>query len=523
MRQCLCALLAVFLFVPVFFASAQSTCGTITAPSGWITPHDLTTPLVTTAITDCSAPFGQLAAPDPVQAFRIEGNIVSNNGTVTIPNATTINYKIEQAPLCLCSYYSTLFRKVGDSYEYVDTKPQPATEQDYRDLAIQFFTDPADVEINVTRMMSRNPWAGLKYGSVEFIKIDTFYEYVQQHYVVKNPPLTLGTYVLVIKVYPIYPTNAWQKFFDYLIPTAYAETPNTYTLTFTLVNTAPAPTGASSVLFLPGIMGSRLYENSSDCGGSGEQERWFSTNNCNQLRLLTNYTGKSINPIYTKAGESSVIDATHLVVDFPLYRTFLQSLADWKHDGVIADYAAVPYDWRLRLDDLLKAKRDSSTGKVTYDIANTFEESYLYQTLKDLVAHSKSGKVTIVAHSNGGLLAKTLLATLAAKHDPLIDKIDTVILVAVPQSGTPDALVGMLQGEDIGPAGLVVSQQTARQLMNTMPFAHHLLPNQSYFSGSGVTVTTPVIRFVTGTATAPWVNTYGPAITDANTMQSFLR
>ena len=524
MRQCFYTLFVVFLVTPIFSVSAQTTCGTITAPEKWDISFTATTPLQTNAIIDCAAPFGQLVGPNTPQTLSIEGDTIADNATVIIAGTTTANYSISAAPNTSRVYYSNiLFRQVGASYEYVSMTPPPATAQIYRDLATQFFTDPADIETNVTRMLSRNPYEGLKYGSVEFVKIDTFYAYVKKEYSTKKTPLSLGTYVLVFKSHQIFQTNAWQELLSRLIPTAYADTLNTYTLTFTLAPAAPVQTGASSVLFLPGIMGSRLYENGSDCGGNGEQERWFSTSNCSQLRLLTDYTGKSINQIYTKAGESSVIDATHLVVDFPLYRTFLTALAGWKQEGTIADYAAVPYDWRLRLDDLLKAKRDPGTGKVTYDITNTVEDGYLYQTLKELVAHSKSGKVTIVAHSNGGLLAKTLMATLQARHDPLIDKVDVVVLVAVPQVGTPDAIVGMLQGEEIGPSGLVVSQQTARQLMNTMPFAHHLLPNASYFNGSGVTVTTPAISFVTGTATAPWVATYGSTITSAHTLQSFMR
>jgi hypothetical protein len=176
----------------------------------------------------------------------------------------------------------------------------------------------------------------------------------------------------------------------------------------------------------------------------------------------------------------------------------------------------------LRLDDILKARRDTATNKVQYDVTSTVEEGYLYKSLQELASNPLAGKVTIVAHSNGGLVAKRLLAHLAITNDPLLAKVDNLILVAVPQVGTPGTLLGLLHGDEIGLAGFVVSQQTTRQLMNTMPFAFHLLPNQSYFSGSGASVSTPVINFESGSLTTPWANTFGTNITTAPALKTFL-
>ncbi|MFN3693354.1 MAG: lipase/acyltransferase domain-containing protein [Candidatus Paceibacteria bacterium] len=303
--------------------------------------------------------------------------------------------------------------------------------------------------------------------------------------------------------------------------TATTTDPGTGTTTATSTATSTATTtGASSVLFLPGIMGSHLYEQGQQCNDLGtEQQRWFSINDCEQLRLLTDSGGESINDIYTKASNDSVIDE---VLGQNLYKSFFIQLANWKAEGKINDYALVPYDWRLRLDDLLKAKADQSTGVIRPNPSGTIQEGYLYQTLENLVASSSSGKVTIVAHSNGGLLAKTFLATLQNTSDPLLSKVDNLILVASPQVGTPDTLMGMLHGSEIGLGGFVVSNQTSRTLLNTMPFGFHLLPNKSYFDSTGVTVDTPVITFEQGTVTTPWINTFGQSIADAGTMERFM-
>ncbi len=482
MRQCFCTLFAVFLLLPVFRVSAQTAgvppCGNLFIPANYYYEgyEEYIEP-----ITNCANPLNADTSVSFSATLQLADQVVAEGSVITVPadvSAVPVTFTMDRhsfgAPL-------DIYRREGVDYRLV-------------------------------------------YTAFDNVSAPT------------SAPLSPGLYTaaFVYEEAPVFNQAAptwWQQIKNFLIPTAFASYPNykqVQVINFEIKATAAVPTGASSVLFLPGIMGSRLYEEGTACGGSGEQERWFSTSECDQLRLLTDYTGKSINPVYTKASESSVIAATRvglgsIAITSPLYRSFLTELAQWKQSGEIADYVAFPYDWRMRLDDLLKAKRDLVTGKVTYDITNTFEDGYVYQTLKDLVAHSKSGKVTIVAHSNGGLLAKTLLATLQSRRDPLLDKIDVVILVAVPQVGTPDALVGMLQGEEIGPAGLVVSQKTARQLMNTMPFAYHLLPNASYFNGSGVAVRTPAIKFINGTATTPWMNTYGETIADVNKMQAFLR
>jgi hypothetical protein len=79
----------------------------------------------------------------------------------------------------------------------------------------------------------------------------------------------------------------------------------------------------------------------------------------------------------------------------------------------------------------------------------------------------------------------------------------------------------MLHGSEIG-GGAVVSQEMSRILSNTAPFAHHLLPNQNYFDGSGVSMFTPVVSFKAGSSTNGWRDTFGPEITDNEKLHQFL-
>lgn len=307
-----------------------------------------------------------------------------------------------------------------------------------------------------------------------------------------------------------------KKLTSSFIPTAHAyydDYQEVQTFNFTLIEKVEPPAGASSILFLPGIMGSHLYEMSDECIGFGEQRRWFSHTDCEQLRLLTNSSGESINEIYTKPEEDSVVDET---LGFNLYKSFLTDLEEWKEDDVIADYAAVPYDWRLKLSDILKTKQVEN--KVVFDQASSYQDSYLYQNLANLVDSSKSGMVTMVAHSNGGLLVKELLSQMETNDDPLLSQVDNVILVGVPQAGTPESLTSLFHGSKLGPAGIVVSQETTRTLLNNSPFAYHLLPSENYFNS----VDTPVVSFEIGAITGPWSSSFGNEIKTRATLERFL-
>jgi|AntRauTorckE6833_2_1112554.scaffolds.fasta_scaffold22176_1 hypothetical protein len=97
------------------------------------------------------------------------------------------------------------------------------------------------------------------------------YRYIQNYSSSNLPIHATGTYSLVTRVMekPILVSSRswWQKLFPPLIPTAYAQNialpeEEVFVTTFTIKLKEPEepdPTGASSVLFLPGIQASRLY------------------------------------------------------------------------------------------------------------------------------------------------------------------------------------------------------------------------------------------------------------------------
>ena len=239
----------------------------------------------------------------------------------------------------------------------------------------------------------------------------------------------------------------------------------------------------SNVLFLPGLMGSRLYEQKN----SIEKELWVSRDDPDHADLSLNEDGKSINEIYTKddtqkldgdGDETGIIDD---VYSANIYQSFISDLKKWKDDEkIIEDYAFIPYDWRLSLQDII-TNGATDNDNLSYDRIQDFSESFILKKLEELQTSSRTGKVTIIAHSNGGLVAKALMQKLKDTNNPLYGKIDKIIFVAVPQVGTPDATVALLHGTELG-HGFIMDKDRSRQLAENMSTVYNLLPSAGYFT-----------------------------------------
>lgn len=163
---------------------------------------------------------------------------------------------------------------------------------------------------------------------------------------------------------------------------------------------------ASNVLFLPGIEASRLYRPNYD---GGTDQLWEPNADSDANDLLLTADGQSArNDIYTK----DVIRQAYLVGP-NIYESFVAQMDGLKTVGTITDWKSVPYDWRLSFDDILNSGHQFPDGRMYYSGDHAATSSpYIVQELRRLAGSSKTGKVTIVAHSNGGLLAKALVEKL---------------------------------------------------------------------------------------------------------------
>jgi pimeloyl-ACP methyl ester carboxylesterase len=242
----------------------------------------------------------------------------------------------------------------------------------------------------------------------------------------------------------------------------------------------------SNVLFIPGLQASRLYRDDVDLLGGGTTTRraWepYTNNDIRSLFLAPN--GESLNhTIFPK----DIIEAAYGTKG--IYKKFVATMDGVVADGTIKEWRAYPYDWRMSVNDLVNDN--------------------LFREIERLASTSKTGKVTVIAHSNGGLIAKMLGKKLEERGKSAL--LGRVLLVAVPQLGTPHAIAGMLHGDSqdiLG--GLVASKSTMRSLGQNMLGAYGLLPSEEFFTR----VTAPVITFL-GNAVGSYDN-FANYITDKN-------
>jgi len=231
----------------------------------------------------------------------------------------------------------------------------------------------------------------------------------------------------------------------------------------------------SSVAFLPGFMGSRLYT-PKDSGGK-EASLWIPNSNGDMCTLRLNDNGSSTKEIYTR----DIIDKVSVFSSFGgVYDDFIRYMNTLGGEKRFREWKAFPYDWRYDVRDIVaNGIRMGENGQVT----KTLE---LVAEMERLASESYTGKVTIITHSNGGLLAKALISELERRGKA--NRIDRLILVAAPQLGTPESIVRLLQGEG-GPP--YIRNSVFREAGENMPGAINLLPHQEYFNR----VNNPVIEF----------------------------
>lgn len=287
----------------------------------------------------------------------------------------------------------------------------------------------------------------------------------------------------------------------------YIDCPDVADLYFDLVGVdkVETPEGNSSVLFLPGFMASRLYDSS--------EQLWEPGNNADVERLYLDENGESINDIHTK----EIIKETNVPVNLGvagqnIYKSFSSMMDDLVFDGTIKEWQSYAYDWRQDIMDIV----DNGTKYEN-------ESKKLEDVLESLAQNSNSGKVTIIAHSNGGLLAKALLNKLQddknAGRNNLIDKVDVLILVAVPQIGTGKAVPSMLHGYDQHIAlGFLMNESVAREFGKNIPGAYGLLPSREYINRINLSPVT----FDTGDVTSIFTSTYGNVIDSYGEYKNFL-
>ena len=227
----------------------------------------------------------------------------------------------------------------------------------------------------------------------------------------------------------------------------------------------------SNVLFLPGLEASRLYVDSSGILGTSTNRLWEPNRNGDIEKLSLNEFGISKDStIYTKDILGKALKTKNI------YKSFIAMMNSVVAEETINEWLSFPYDWRMSIDDIVYGETNLSASSTN-----------LISVLEELSYSSRTGKVTIIAHSNGGLIAKLLSKALEEKGEG--DLIDKIIYVTIPELGTPQAVLAMLHGyKQSILGGSILSENTARTFSQNTPGAYGLLPSKEYFEQNPITI-----------------------------------
>jgi pimeloyl-ACP methyl ester carboxylesterase len=470
--------------------------------------------------TDCRNPFGQTPNA-PKYTVLVNGEVVGDGDSIPLVGGVALaispNFSSPR------NIQFRLYRHSGT--EYLEQNLYPSwpdeayffsyipihfalleTRQRYSDIltahfawqSFDYFYDPSTNE----DILDEETGEPVRYRFFAFMTA------AEDAFVPELPTFPAGTYTAVFEPFELClnynnESASWfAKLQSFIIPTAHAQcggfAQTVSTVTFTITEAQAEPRGASSILFLPGIQASRLYTR----GALGFEDQLWTPNNNNDVRQLAMTTfGESIHSVYTRDVLDKVIGLGSVYSSF---QTYLDNLVI---NEQIKDWQSFAYDWRYAVDDIVKNGTQYET-----------EKRYVSEILEALAEDSFTRKVTVIGHSNGGLLAKVLIHELEKQNRA--DLVDHVILLASPQLGTPKAIGSMLHGYDqaiLG--GIILQADTARTVTHNLPGAYGLLPTPEYLT---VTDNQSVVTFIPGVATDELIAIHGTQITNFSALEGFM-
>ncbi|MEI7463163.1 MAG: hypothetical protein WCK03_02080, partial [Candidatus Taylorbacteria bacterium] len=140
----------------------------------------------------------------------------------------------------------------------------------------------------------------------------------------------------------------------------------------------------SSVLFIPGLEGTRLYRQISLPLGLGNSTNrlWEPLLNINTEHLYLDANGRTQDPSIYSGGPIDIALGLKGV-----YGKLMNNLSDLVASGKISEWRPYGYDWRKPISEVVEGVEKKAT---TTDS--------LIATVKDMAARSMTGKVTLLAH-----------------------------------------------------------------------------------------------------------------------------
>lgn len=222
-------------------------------------------------------------------------------------------------------------------------------------------------------------------------------------------------------------------------------------------DTDPAPVAPREpVIIIPGIIGSYLNKNYDDFS-----EIWPNVsrlllpgpdNFLNDLALNIDGTENTLFPI--SVGDIIREEAGSHVFD--------ALISDLENAGYVegTDLFVFPYDWR-------KSNNDNAI--------------LLQEKIDEILLNFSAEKVDIVAHSMGGILAKTYILNEG------IEKVDQLVFLGTPHLGAPKGFKGLMYGDDLGYRFLFLglNEKKLKDISQNMPAVYELLPSEKYINKTG--------------------------------------
>lgn len=223
-------------------------------------------------------------------------------------------------------------------------------------------------------------------------------------------------------------------------------------------------TNRNPVLIVPGI-GSTEIEKGGDL-------LWVDVN-----RIVGDPTDSFLDPLAFNH-DNTPSDSTLYITDVIRKKTFWPVTFDYT-DGLINELEnqgyveeqnlfTFPYDWRYGL-----------SGKYADGTTNS---DLLKNKIQEILAQTSASKVDVVAHSMGGLIVKKYV-----QDNPTSNYIGKAVFVGVPETGAPEAVKALIQGDNfgigLGPFGL--SDSEMKKLAQNMPGVYDLLPSPQYYNQAG--------------------------------------
>lgn len=213
------------------------------------------------------------------------------------------------------------------------------------------------------------------------------------------------------------------------------------------------------LLIVPGIMGTEIYK--------GEEILWPDTN-----RMVYTKDDRFMDSLGYKE-DSSPLDTSMTVGSIlgqpSRFFDYSKALSD---DLVSQGYEpgktlfTFPYDWRK---DLSEIATQNLSGQIDYILNQTS-------------AGKTAGKVDVIAHSQGGLVVKSLLY-LRPEYQ---SKVNKLVFVGTPNLGAPKAAKALLYGDSMGVEllNLGLDPDEVKTIGRNMPSIYQLLPSEQYFNSN---------------------------------------